>query len=64
MGCPNAIRAALEGLNGITRVDFELPTRTFHIEGPTANDRAAVEAAVAAAGNFTILDWGNEREAS
>ncbi|MCC7509212.1 MAG: heavy-metal-associated domain-containing protein [Planctomycetes bacterium] len=64
MGCPDAIRAALEGLAGITQVSFNLQTRTFKVEGSAAEDRTAVEAAVAAAGNFAVLDWQSGKEAS
>lgn len=57
MGCPDSIRKALEELDGIEQVVFDMRTRAFSIAGPVAANRQAVEAALNSAGAFTIADW-------
>lgn len=56
MGCPDSIRAALEGLKGVTRVDFNNKERSFIVEAEGLG-RPEIEAAVRSAGDFQIVEW-------
>jgi copper chaperone CopZ len=56
MGCPDSIRAALEGLSGVTRVDFDNKERAFLVEAAGVG-RPEIEAAVRAAGDFEVVSW-------
>lgn len=56
MGCPDDIRAALEGLETLSLIEFVNAERAFYIEGAGIT-RDTIETAVKAAGNFEIREW-------